>query len=242
MRIRAILCLAGVLSGCASTLTVNPVTGTLDPVRYERGVPTVTADLRGSSLQVTPLGFDSSGQIEFGVAAYNSGPSPADFGGEDVEMFDAAGRPLRTFSAVELERRARNRARVATAVTLVAGGLAAYGAVSSARYTSHGYVSTPGGVSRFSVRSYDPGTAYAGVALATAGTVATAAAIHGSLDHTLDSINGRMLSRTTIDPGESFGGVAVGEKLKGDLPQDVDVRVSWKGESHDFRFRVAQER
>ena len=236
------VCVAAALSGCATTYTVNPATGSQETIRYTHGLPTMTEDSASASIAVTPLGFSSAGQLKFGVACFNRSGHTVDFGLENVSLASADGTPLAIFTPKQLERQARNRATAATVFTLVAGGLAGYAAVSNSHYTSRGYVATPHGTTRFSERVYDPGLATAGVALSAAATGATVSLIHDSLDRTLASLNGQMLETTTLDSGSGIGGVVIGVAPRGDYPQTVDVRVSWNGDAHDFRFTITQDR
>lgn len=236
--IGALLC-AVTVSGCATTYDVEPLADGSEAVRYDQGIATSYFETNDLAMQVTPLNFNAQNQITFGVAVVNKSDHPINFGYENLALADAAGKPIAMYDRGTLERQARNRAMVASALVGIAGAAAAYGAASSAYSTTNATLYTPRGAYTYSSRTYDPGLAYASTAVATAATGAGLVSIQQQLSQTIAGIKGRILATTTIDPGKSYGGTIVGDRLKGGYPQVVTLRVSENGVSHEFRFKVA---
>lgn len=63
------------------------------------------------------------------------------------------------------------------------------------------------------------------------------AAIQDQLDHTIELINDHVVQRTTVDPGSTYGGLIIMDKLKqGDPPFELHFDVDWNGERYPFAY------
>jgi hypothetical protein len=236
----AALCCASVLAGCATSYDVQPVTDASETVRYNQGAATTYFDAKDIAVQVTPLGFNSQRQISFGVAVVNKTTHPINFGYENLSMATGGGVPIAIYDRATLERQARNRAMIAAVLVAAASGAAAAAAARNSSYTTNSTVYTPRGAYSFHSTTYDPALASANIAAATAVGGAGIYAIQNQLNATIAGLNGRILATTTINPGQSYGGIIVGDRLKGSYPQHVVVRVSESGVQHAFTFNIAE--
>ena len=234
------LCCATALASCATSYDVKPMTDASETVRYNQGAATTYFDTKDLAVQITPMGFNSQRQITFGVAVVNKTDHTINFGYDNLSMATAAGTPVAIYDRATLERQARNRAMIAASIVAVAGGLSAAAAANDAYSTTNATLYTPHGAYAYHATTYDPAAATAGVAAATAVSGASIYAIQNRLNETIASLNGRILATTTVDPGQSYGGVIVGDRLKGAYPQQVVVKVSEAGVEHGFRFNIAQ--
>ena len=233
--------LAAVLAGCATSYEFTPIAEAGQTVRYENGMATATAEGDQGSVRTSPLGFNDEKQVMFGVAVYNGTDHPLNMSYDKIRLWTGDGKQIALYDKSTLERQVRNRAMIAAVATAAAGAAAAYSAQQNAYSHSYGSVTTPrGGLYTFRASTYDAGAAAAGVAVASAATGAGLVAIHNKLGETLSGLNGRVLQTSTVDPGQSYGGVVVGDRLKGSYPQELVLRVSWAGGEQAFRYRVSQ--
>ena len=224
------------LAACATTYTITPVPNGNQQVRYTQGVATVYSERDGSAVQVTPYGRNDEGGLVFGVAVFNKGGVPANFGVENLHLVADGGAPVTIFTYDELARQAKNRATWAE-IGIILGGVATAVAASESAYsTTSGSISGPYGTTSFYARTYDPATAYAGAAAAGAATGYGLAAVQSSLDSTLGRLRNQVLQTTTIYPGTSFGGTAITDALDGSYPHKVELAVQWGAEQHTFDF------
>lgn len=239
-RMLGVLLCATTLGGCATSYTVQPLADQSETIRYNRGEATTYFDSKEVAVQVTSTGFNTQGQITFGVAVVNKSDHAINFGYDNIRLADQAGKPIAIYDRATLERQVRNRAMIAAAVVGVAGGLAAASAANSGYSTSSGTLYTPRGAYSYQSQTYEPALAYATTAAVTAATGAGIVSIQQQLGQTIATLNGRILATTTIDPGQSYGGVIVGDRLKGAYPQVVSLKVAEGGAEHEFRFNIAQ--
>lgn len=239
--IAAIAALSVAITGCAKNYAAAPIASADQQVRYTQGVATTSSDKTRGSVQVTPLGYiPADNRLVFGAAAFNKTAASSNFGLDSVTVTSNAMR-LRTYTRDELAHEAKVKAVWAAVAVAVAGAAAAYSANQNAYRTTNGYVSGPGGTTTFSATTYDPGLAYAGTAVAAAGTGYALASINNSLDNTISHLNGSVLQINTVDPGQSSGGEIVVDMPKAkDFPQPLDISISWNGEVHNFSFKVSE--
>jgi hypothetical protein len=225
--------LAIALSGCASEYSISPTPGEGQQMRYAQGLPTLYSVKRLGAIQLTPLKVSDGMRLAFGIAAFNRSTIPSNFGAENVSIEQADGTPDKVFTSNELIHEARVGARWKAFATALAGGLASASSYSTTRGTAY----TPVGRLSFSSTSYDPGRA-AEIQTETRENIAD---IRTSLDHAVSSIHQESLQTTTVNPGDSYGGIVIAAKLSsGQYPQSISLRVNWNGEDHDFRFVVAK--
>lgn len=238
-RLVAVLAATSISTAAAasSDLEVQPVQKGAESVRYEKGVPTVDLEMHDGVVQITPLPFDH-GSLVFGVAVYNDSRHPANMGIEQVHVA-FGGQPVGVFTEKELVKKAKHRAMWSQIGLALLGGLAA-GASASQRDYYRGRFVTPRGTytSRFSAPSV------AGQFQAAAITASTGygiASVQRQLDQTIAALGDQVIQLTTVDPGESYAGEFVIDKVKPrSLPATIDVTISWNGEDYPFEFQLAQ--
>ena len=216
---------------------VQPIPVGTETVRYIQSVPTLDLRRAHGSVQVTPLPADH-GSLAFSVAVYNGGTAPANV---DISSFDinVDGQKLGVFSRSDLEHKVKHRAMWNQIALAAAGGLAA-AAAASQRDEYHGTLVTPHGT----YHSYYSAPSAIGQIQATAiaaGTGVGIAAIQNQLDKTREALGATTVQLTTIDPGDSYAGRVVLNKIKtGKLPQKVAIVVNWNGEGYPFAFQLAK--
>jgi hypothetical protein len=235
--IAAITAASMAVSACATSYTMAPKASADQTIRYVQGQATTYSDMAHGSVQITPIGVNEQGRLVFGVAAFNETDKASNFGIENV-VAGADGAPLRIFTHAEMERQAKNAATAALILTAIAGGAAAYAASQNATSTST--YTTPRGT--YTYRHYSPAQAQLGVALATAGTAASAKGIADTLDATLTGLSATVLQTTTIDPDEAFGGQVTTDRVKIPAERSLDamLSVSWNGDMHVFHWDVSK--
>jgi hypothetical protein len=229
------------LSGCATQYNVAPIADNSQQIRYERGQPTIYSEMQFGAVQVTSLGVNGDKRLGFRVAAFNKGTVPSNFGVENISLVQADGSPDKIMTASELEHEAQVQAdwnTLAVSLTAVSQSISA----SQAAYTTTtGTADTSEGPVSFSSQSYNPALAQQGIDEAGVEMNANLHSIEDTLDHTVNSIRDNVLQTTTVDPGNSYGGIAVANKLSSSIfPQEVTLHVNWNGEDHLFRFAVAK--
>ena len=201
--------------------------------RYLRGVPTLDLQQQRGAMQVRSLGFHNNRPV-FAVAFYNAGPEPMNIGLEDIHA-SSNGAPLRVFPVEELERQAKNKAFWSQVGLALVGGVGA-AAASSRRDTYRSTITGPYGTYRVHA-NYPSLAGQLQADRITADTAWGMAAIQYQLDRTIELINDHVIQRTTIDPGATYGGIIVLDKLKvGDPPFELRLDVDWNGERYPFAY------
>ncbi|MDX3900397.1 MAG: hypothetical protein QHC40_07815 [Sphingobium sp.] len=225
-------------SFAGSGLVVQPVQIGRETIRYDQGVPTLDLRLARGAVQIQPRGFDH-GSLAFNVAIYNDGPLPATV---DVTNFSlAAGdQRLAVFTHDELVGKAKKRAFwTQMAIAAVSGLAAGIASTQTTTYrTKH--------VSRHGVsRDYVIAPSAAGqfqASLISAGGAASVYQVQQRLDRTRAQLGDEVVQMTTINPGESYAGYIVVDKIKAKaLPQRVQLMVHWNNEAYNFAFQIAPD-
>ncbi len=230
-----------IIAGCSTTYVTKPVITAGQQLRYNRGTPTTLSEMKSGSVEVSPLGVDKDKRLVFGVAAFNGGSTPQNFGVENLSLSAADGSNVQLLTADELIHRAKRKAAWAAFFYALAGAANAYAATATANTTTMGTVYTPNGPATFVARTYNPALAYAGANAAAAQTQYNIAAVESRLDQTISSVQGQVLQTTTVDPGSSYGGDAVADGLGGDdFPHNLVLTVHWNNEDHIFRFTMTE--
>jgi hypothetical protein len=201
--------------------------------RYVKGVPTLDLQQQHGAIQLRSLGFYNNRPM-FAIAFYNAGQEPVNIGLEDIHV-TSDGNPLRVFSVQELERQAKKKAWWTQFGLALLGGVGA-GVAASQRNTYHSTITGPYGT--YSVHASYPSLAGQLRANAIqADTVYGMAAIQYQLDQTIEIMNNHVVQRTTVDPGSSYAGLIVLDKLKvGKPPFELRVNVDWNGERYPFAY------
>jgi hypothetical protein len=197
--------------------------------------------MKFGAVQVTPLGVNSEDRVGFAVAVFNKSGGPVNFGIENLALTQEGGAPEQIFTSMELTHEAKVRAQWAQFGMILLGATDAALAGRNAYSTSYTHVYTPYGSASAYSRTYDPEFAYMAGRDAGIATGHALVAIQASLDSTLTRINDQVLQTTTVDPGQSYGGVAIADTLASSkYPQDIVLHVSWADEDHVFKFSVAK--
>lgn len=230
-----------VLSACATTYGFSPHAEPSQTVRYSKGVPVIRSEGAKSVVQVSPLGIQQqNGRLTLAVVAYNTSEQSSEFGYENISLSDGVGQTVRLFDHSRLEREAKNAATWAAVGVALGGAAQAYNANQNAYTTTTATATGPRGTTTYRAQTYNPATAQALTALAAAETTVGMVAISNSLDRTLESLDGSILQTSTIDPGQSYGGHVVGDRMK--LPggtADFVLTVRYNEDVHTFRFTIA---
>jgi hypothetical protein len=217
---------------------LQPVPVGLETVRFQQGVPTIDLQMPDGVVQLTPLPMDH-GSLAFSVAVYNDGKAPANV---DVTSFDisAGSQKIAVLSREQLESKAKNRAMWASIAVAAAGGLAAAAAANQRDTYTH-TLYTPRGTYR-SVYSAPSQAGQVAAAASIAGAGVGIAAIQNQLDRTRQALGDSTVQMTTVDPGDSYAGRIVLEKIKSKvLPQPITITVNWNGRAYPFAFRMAKK-
>jgi hypothetical protein len=235
------------VSACATTgqYYVDPVAVTGQEVRYDRGTPTTYSEGEHGAIQMTPMGVHpGDGRLVFGIAAYNKGEAPGNFGVENIALATADGAPLRVFTGDQLVREAQGRANAATFAVALLGIATAVAAIDAADSTTYGSFWTRRGPVHYRTRYHDPGAAVFGTIVAGVGTGMAISSIHQSLDRTIAGIDNEILETTTIEPDQSYGGIVVADRplAAARVPQEVLVNVRFNGDEHQFRYTLTRAR
>lgn len=225
----------------ASPTVLYPVQTGQERVRFQTGVPTLNLETKTGGVQITPLPFDH-GHITFGIAVYNNGYQPTNFGIENISCL-IAGVNVPILSRQELQKRAKSRAMWSEiGMAMLAGAAAA--AASQAYTTSHynGIVTTPHGTYSWASTYRDNSIGVLGATAAAAGGTAAIVGIQNRLDYTLANLATQIVQTTTVDPEASYGGRIVIEKdEKAKLPYDVKIVIALNDTQYPFVFRVTKE-
>lgn len=237
MTVRA-LALSGLLLFATSAQAGKPfdVHGLIvgnEGARYVKGVPTLDLQQRRGAIQLRSFEFYKNRPM-FAIAFYNAGDEPVNIAPENIHV-TSNGAPLTVFSVEELQRQAKNDAFWKKFTLALAGGLAA-GAAASQRDTYSSTFTTPYGMYRYH-SSYPSIYGQLQADRITTDTAWGIAAIQYQLDATLDRLDNHVVQRTTIDPGQSYAGRIILDKLKsGDPPFELRFDVDWNGERYSFAY------
>lgn len=201
--------------------------------RYVKGVPTIDLQQQRGAIELRSLGFYNNRPV-FAIAFYNAGPDPVNIGLDDIHA-TSNGMPLAIFPVEELERQAKHKAWWTQFGLALLGGVSA-GLAASSRDTYHSTITGPYGT--YTVNSSFP--SLAGQLEADrieANTAYGIAAVQYQLDRTIDMINNHVVQTTTVDPGSSYAGLLVLDKLKvGDPPFELHLDVDWNSERYPFVY------
>lgn len=201
--------------------------------RYVKGVPTLDLQQQRGAIQLRSLGFHNN-RPAFAIAFFNAGPEPVNIGIEDIHV-SANGTTLTVFSEKELERQAKHKAWWTQFGLALLGGVAA-GAAASQRDYSHGTITGPYGT--YTIHTSYPSLAGQLRADRIEGqTSYNIAAVQYQLDRTLELLDNHVVQKTTVDPGSSYAGLIILDKLKtGKPPYELRLDVDWNGERYPFAY------
>lgn len=221
----------------AENLALQPVQLGSETVRYVHGQATIDLRQTNGVVEITTLPPDH-GALAFGVAVYNASGAPAlvDSSSFTVE----AGKQVLAAQTVDrLVHKAEHRAGWSKFGVGLLGSLAA-GLAASSRDTYSSTLYTHYGAYRatYSAPSI-VGQIQADRIIGH--TSARIGDIQDNLDATRAQLGDSIIQATTVDPGRSYAGRIVFEKLANSAaPQALTVRVNWNGEIYTFGFRLAK--
>ena len=236
----ALLVLGSAQPAWAGDVVLQPVPVGRETMRFDHGIATLDLQGRGAAVQVTPRG-QQHGRWVFDVAVLNTGMLPVNFSRDNISVVTGT-MPVALLTPQQLVNKAKKRAFWRTMAVAALSGIAAGVAASQdTSYRTRTYWSA-GGV-RGSSRTVTTGPSLFGqlqAAQISRDSGFAIAAIQLQLDRTRQEIGDRAVELTTIDPGTSYGGQIVLDKLKpGVLPQQVAITVAWNGETFPFAFQLA---
>lgn len=221
----------------ADDLVLQPIQVGVETVRYIHGQATIDLRQANGVVEVTTLPLDH-GALAFGVAVYNAGGAPALIDSSSFTM-EAGKQVLAAQTVDRLVHKAEHRAGWSKFGAGLLGSLAA-GLVASSRDTYSSTLYTRHAIYRstFSAPSI-AGQIQADRILDH--TSAKIADIQDNLDATRAQLGEAIIQATTVDPGRSYGGRIVFDKLANAAAvQTLTVRVNWNGEVYVFGFRLAK--
>ena len=201
--------------------------------RYLKGVATLDLQQRKGAVQIRSLGFYNNRPM-YVIAFYNGGTEPVNVGLEHLRA-SKDGEPLRIFSVQELERQAKKKAWWTQFGMAMLGG---FGAAAAASQRDHYRSTITGPYGTYTVHSSYP--SLAGQLRAQSISMDTAysiAAVQYQLDRTIEMVNTHVVQLTTVDPGSTYGGLIILDKLKsGDPPFEIRIEADWNGERYPFAY------
>jgi len=135
----------------------------------------------------------------------------------------------------ELERQAKQKAWWTQFGMAMLG---AFGSAAAANQRNHYHSTITGPYGSYSVHASYP--SLAGQLQAQNISMNTAygiAAVQYQLDQTIELINDHVVQRTTVDPGSTYGGLIILDKLKsGKPPFEIRIDADWNGERYQFAY------
>ena len=207
--------------------------------RYLHGVPTLDLQQQRGAVQIRFGGWDHSNAV-FAVAFFNGGTEPVNIGIENIHA-SAEGKPLRIYSVDELTKQAKNRTTWRKIGLAFLGGLGAAVSASQRSHYSGTIVSPYGGTYSYG-GSYPSLYGQLQADRISAQTAANMSLIQYQLDATISAIGERMLQTTTVDPGMTFGGLVVVQKLDyGKAPLEFRIDMDWNGERYPFGYLLIRK-
>jgi hypothetical protein len=224
-------------NACADEFIVQPVQLANEDVRYQHGHPTIDIRTAHGAVEINPLPLDH-GRLAFSVAIFNASDVPITVGIENFSI-NAGNQVVSPFSVDELISKAKSRAGWSKFGTALGGVLAA-SIVGSTTDTSYATVYTPRGAYTASVSTPSvAGQIESGRIMDN--TVAGMAAIQDRLDATRARLGDEIVQTSTIDPGRTYGGKLVFQKLRNtSLPQTITLTVGLNGDQYAFTFQLAK--
>jgi len=246
-RVLGAAALALLTAGCATSYAIAPQPVAGQGVRYERGTPTVVSVKAHGAVRVSPAAKSYQDRVVLNVVAFNNGPAPANLGYENLSVVASDGTPMRLYTVAELEHEAKTKAAWAAFAVALAGAANTYAAQQSAYSYGYGNVATYGRYgstfSTYSYRAYNPAVANVLTQQSIDRTSADIGQISAALDRTIAGLEGHVLQTTTIDVGQIDGGQVVVEKprMARDALSGFTVRVTFNGDTHEFRFNAGSE-
>jgi hypothetical protein len=222
----------------ADEFVVQPVQMAYEDVRYQQGNPTIDIRMTHGAVEIRPLPLDH-GSLVFSVAILNAANAPVTI---DTGNFyiKAGNQVVSPYTVDQLKSKAKSRAVWSKVGTAVGGYLAASIVGSALADTSYGTVATPQGTYTVSMSTPSLAGEIASARIMD-NTITGIAAIQDRLDTTRARLGNEIVQTSTIDPGRTYAGKLVFQKLKdSSLPQHITLMVGLNGEQYAFAFQLAK--
>jgi hypothetical protein len=211
MRIIAILALAALCGGCASTEMVQFRPKAQQNALMRDGQPALVSRAKNSLVLIRPASrqFSAGGRPVYVVGIYNMGRTPMDFRMANVEATQnvngqLAGLRVITFEELAAEERTR---QVATAILVgVAAGANAMSASRSGYYSSQSTVQTSRGTYMVNTTGYSPTANAIAQSNAAAQNEAMISSTIEQGQQNLANLERTAIKDNTLLPGEWYGG------------------------------------
>jgi hypothetical protein len=222
----------------ADEFVVQPVQMAYEDVRYQQGNPTIDIRMTHGAVEIRPLPLDH-GSLAFSVAILNAANAPVTIDSGNFYI-KAGNQVISPFTVDQLRSKAKNRAVWSKVGTAVGGYLAASIVGSALADTSYGTVATPQGTYTVSMSTPSLAGEIASARIMD-NTITGIAAIQDRLDNTRAQLGNEIVQTSTIDPGRTYAGKLVFQKLKvSSLPQHITLVVGLNGEQYAFAFQLAK--
>jgi hypothetical protein len=204
---------------------------------YDRGDAVVFLDGKRGAVSIRASTIDH-GNLVFEIVAYNYGDAPADFDLTNISA-SAGTETVTPVTLDELVKASKDRAMWSNIGTAALAGLAAAAASQAyTTHTSHGSFYTPHGAYhwRATYRDNTLGDVAAGAAVGVG--VGAIRNTEARLNDTLASLRDGVIQRTTVAPGDAYGGQVVLRKFKAsNAERNINFLINWNGEEYRFGFR-----
>lgn len=225
-------------AGFAQDRVLQPVQSEGVLGRYVGGSVALTSRKAGGVVQVMPIGLDHDG-LTFIVTVFNDGHRPSEINTQAIGV-KVAEQPIRVFMREEVMAKERDRAERRQMLAGFTGAVLS-AALAAQRDTYRSTVVTPRGTYRSTITAPSV-SGQIGAQRATERAADRYVEIDQQLSLTLAALAQELFKRTTLDPGESYAGRLVTERVKSKKGKiaPVEVTVDWNGDRHIFWLQIAQ--
>lgn len=234
------------LSGCASTLRVQPVAGPDQTTMYKDGTEAIISKKRSVVvLRPSANTYTSEQRPTFVVSVLNGTDKPVVFSTEDITA-SVAGTPLKVFSYDELVAEVENKRKWAAVAAALAGAAQSmsaaqagnqytYGSYNTSYYGNRGYYGS--GYGTYSGYTYNPAAAAQAQAAANAQMNQNFENINSSANAALSDLGRTILKKETVLPNEWYGGyLKLQQTPIPDSSNTISLKVLFGEEEHLFEF------
>lgn len=220
----------------ADDLVIQPLQVGEEDVRYLAGDTVLVLSKPEGTVSLQVAGFDH-GRMSFVVTVLNQGRRQADIYPENIRVL-VADRPVALVARENLMQMERDRADRQKIATAFAGAVGA-GLANARTDTYRSTLITPYGTYRYaaSVPSVSGQIQAREIANDAAYRVTE---IDRQLSETIQALGGQLFKHAAPDPGESYSGRVVLEKVKllSKRETPISITVTWSGQEYPFAFRV----
>jgi hypothetical protein len=246
LRLGVVTLAINILSGCASTLKLDPVASEDQQEVFQEGTEMVISS-KSSVVAMRPSTntYTSTLRPTLVVSVFNHTDEPHVFSTENIEVF-VNGDPVKVFTYDELVAEIKQQQASAALVAALNGAAQSMnaanagktyhsGSYNSSYYGNSGYTGT--GYGSYSGYSYDPAASMQAQAAVNLQTQANMKNIEAQTANSLNNLSATMLKKTTVFPQNIYGGYITLDKLP--TPDEVNVviaKITFAGEVHEFKL------